>query len=204
MAEGRTKWPPVKDDWFVEPAAATEFLLLREHFSGGVWDPACGQGNIIRTCLNMGLPTSVGTDIVDRTGAAKWFLGTADFMDYEHRGLARRGNIICNPPYGRARLAEAFMRRAWSLTGIVKVAMFVNSKFLFSSRRSAGLFSEIPPHRVWPVLPRPSCPPGEFLLGGGKAEGGVENFVWLVWDKLYGAPGTQFLWNDGAQHDEAP
>lgn len=50
MAEGRTDWGKVEGEWFVEPTAATDFLLDRETFPGVIWDPCCGQGNILRVC----------------------------------------------------------------------------------------------------------------------------------------------------------
>ncbi len=78
--------------------------------------------------------------------------------------------------------------------GIAKVAMFVNGKFLFGAGRAGGLYAEIPPDRVYPINPRPSCPPGKFLLAGGKAEGGVENFVWLVWDLAAPTGRTEIRW----------
>lgn len=202
MAEGRTAWPPVKDGWFVEPEAAALFLARAEPFPGGIWDPACGQGNIVET-FNRFDPydTSVGTDLVDRTNtmdhfrrrrASGWFEGTAEFLAWE--GPPRRPNLVSNPPYGRAQLAEAFIRKACSLPGVAKVAMFLNSKFMYGGGRAAALYQDLPPDRVYPISPRPSCPPGEFLLGGGKAEGGVENFMWMVWDVARPTGRTEVIW----------
>lgn len=181
MAEGRTKWPPVKDDWFVEPGEATRFLLRHEYFTGGIWDPACGQGNIVEACLLDG-KEAVGSDIVERvTPRPSWFIDTYDFLT-PSGGTSYWPNIITNAPYGRAKLCEAFIRKALSLNGLVKAAFFVSQKFLFSETRLFGLYRDLPPTRIYPVVPRPSCPPGEFLKAGGKASGGVENFVWLIYD----------------------
>lgn len=192
MAEGRTAFAVAEDDWYVEPTAATEFLLKRESFAGlRILDPACGQGNIVRTCRAAGL-NAVGSDLRERDGARaeSWFLGAQDWLTADHlHGDA----IIMNPPYGRALLAEAFIRRALSRPCSEKVAAFVNAKFLFGAGRAKGLFAEHPPSRVWPVVPRPSCPPGQFLLDGGKAQGGVENYVWMVWD-VGGCGRTWFRW----------
>lgn len=189
MAEGRTKWPPVKDDWFVEPPAATEFLLAREHFEGPIIDPCCGQGNIVEACRAHGL-AAWGSDIKHRPGT-DWWMGIWDFR-YLRLGPGLPPNIVSNPPYGRAKLTEHFIRHFWGQERLCKLAVFTNAKFLFSQRRAAGLFTEMPPARVWPVLPRPSCPPGTFLAAGGKADGGVENFVWMVWDRFASGP-TQLM-----------
>lgn len=202
MAEGRTTWAPVKDGWFVEPGAATEFLLRLEPFYGGIWDPACGQGNIVETARYLG-HDAIGTDLVDRTDimnpfrrrrASGWFEGTGEFIAWDKGPL--RPNIVCNPPYGRALLAEAFIRKACALP-VRKVAMFLNSKFQYGGARAAGLFRELAPDRVYPISPRPSCPPGEFLLSGGKAEGGVENFMWMVWDMRARTGRTEIIWAAG-------
>lgn len=216
MAEGRTQWPPVKDGWFVEPSAATHFLLTFERFDGGIWDPAAGQGNIVEACILEGLD-AVGTDLIDRTDimdperrrrASGWFEGTAEFITWDKPPL--RPCIVSNPPYGRAQLAEAFIRKAVALPRVDKVAMFLNSKFLFGAGRALGLYSELPPDRVYPIFPRPSCPPGQFLLDGGKAEGGVENFVWMVWCVAAPTGRTEFIWagRGGAgapdSHSQAP
>jgi hypothetical protein len=217
MAEGRTAWPKVEDDWFVEPPAATHFLLTFEYFTGGIWDPACGQGNIVEACLLDG-HDAVGSDLRDRLtkydqahlgprypiqgSCPSWFLGTMDFLQHPLEG-PYRPNIVCNAPYGRAKLAEAVIRKAVTLPGVQKAAFFVNSKFLFGAGRAMGLFRDHPPHRVYPVFPRPSCPPGQFLLDGGKAEGGVENFVWLVFAPAEPFSGTEFIWA-GRGSSDAP
>lgn len=203
MAEGRHQWPPVKDGWFVEPEAATEYLLRLEPFSGGIWDPACGQGNVVEAALQTGID-AVGTDLRDRTDtmdearrrrASGWFQGTAEFIAWNQPPL--RPNLVCNPPYGRAQLAEAFIRKACAMQGVEKVAMFLNSKFLFGAGRARGLYATLPPDRIYPVAPRPSCPPGQFLLEGGKAEGGVENFVFLVWDLAAPTGRSEIIWSAG-------
>jgi hypothetical protein len=194
VAEGRTAFPVDPDGWYVEPVAATEFLLRHESFDGmTVWDPACGQGNIVLTMRRAQLQ-AYGSDIKDRSGERsgrnRWFVGVHDFLA-ETIGpsgivpsvMAGAAAIVCNPPYGRAKLAEAFIRKALSLD-LRKVCFFVNAKFMFSTGRSQGLFGELPPTRVYPVWPRPSCPPGALLASGEiKAEGGVENYVWMVWDR---------------------
>ncbi len=194
MAEGRKSWPKVEDEWFVEPEAATGFLLAREAFSGPVLDPACGGGNIVRACRAAGLD-AYGMDLKVRPGAEgeAWFLGTGDFLAPWR--LRVFPSVIVNPPYGRALLAEAFIRRAVTMPKVRKVAVFLNSKFLFGAGRATGLYTELPPTRVYPISPRPSCPPGAFLLGGGKAQGGVENFIWAVWAKDEPPGRTEFIWN---------
>ena len=199
MAEGRTKWPAVEDDWFIEPPWVTTWLLERETFEGPVVDPCCGQGNIVEACLAHGLE-AWGSDLRERDGAAgkPWFEGCAKFTERNTGFGWSRGpamTVISNPPYGRAKTAEQFIWHFWPGSPWVrKLAVFVNAKFLFGAGRAHDLFRHNPPARVWPINPRPSCPPGQFLLDGGKAEGGVENFCWLVYARD-AAPGTAIHWN---------
>lgn len=194
MAEGRRAWPAEPDGWYVEPTKATEFLLEREVLNGPVWDPCCGMGNIVRSVLDTGLE-AFGTDLVERpcSMGEPWWRGPWDFLDERRWAVQPYRNIIMNPPYGGAKLAEAFIRHALTLD-LNKVCAFVNSKFMFGAGRAAGLFKDHPPLRAYPVTPRPSCPPGQHLLAGGKASGGVENFVWLVFVRDRLGTGTELCW----------
>ena len=177
------KYPEnVENQWFVEPTFCTKLLLDVESFSGVTLDPACGQGNIVRTMIEAGVAGAFGSDLVQRTNEP-WFLGCDDFLKPRLDGFASRSphNIVCNPPFFRAKGTEAFIRRALQLASR-KVAVFVETKFLAGQGRASGLFAELPPDRVWIITPRPSCPPGQFLLDGGSAEGGKSDACWLVWD----------------------
>lgn len=177
-------------NWYVEPRVATESLLKVERFVGAIHDPSCGQGNIVRELLVAGYQAT-GTDVVRRAeGNDPWFMGTVDFLDCAYHGPP---NIVMNPPFFKAKGAEAFIRKALAVaTG--KVAVFVDIKFLAGSARANGLFREFPPSRVWIITPRVSCPPGEVLVAGGKAEGGTADWCWLVFDKTAPSIGTSIGW----------
>lgn len=183
-------WERDPHDWYVEPTRCTRQLLSREQFIGPVWDPACGQGNIIRTLQSAG-KTAIGTDIVRRVGPDDdWFYREQDFLSADQL-LAL--NIICNPPFYRASGTEAFIRKALEL-GPFKVAMFCDVRFLAGAKRAEGLFADHPPSRVWIVTPRASCPPGTYLQSGGKAAGGSSDWCWLVWDRTAPFTGTSLGW----------
>jgi hypothetical protein len=221
MAEGRTAWPKVEDDWFVEPPGATHFLLTFEYFTGGIWDPACGQGNIVEACLLDG-HDAVGSDLRDRLtkydqahlgprypiqgSCPSWFLGTMDFLQHPLEG-PYRPNIVCNAPYGRAKLAEAFIRKAVTLPGVQKAAFFVNSKFLFGAGRAMGLFRDHPPPRLsgvpQAIVPAWPVPAGwrqgrgwrgEFRVAGLRSRGAVlGDRVHLGRPRIVGRAGTPHL-----------
>lgn len=179
-------WEAHPEQWYVEPADCTAGLLQHERFVGIVVDPCCGMGNIVNALIAAGVD-AVGSDLVRRTDAA-WFQGQRDFLT-----MRSADNIVFNPPFGRGRQAEAFIRHALAIaTG--KVAAFVELRFVVGERRARGLYRDHPPSRIYAVTPRPSCPPGEYILAGGEPEGGKADYVWIVWDKTAPLGDTRFLW----------
>jgi hypothetical protein len=149
-------------DWSVD------VLLATERFVGSVWDPACGEGNIVAAAAARG-HEAFGTDIVDR--------GFGSRLDFLGDGAARMppvDNIICNPPF---KLAEDFIERALGIARL-KVAMLVRLAFLEGSRRHERLFANRPPARALVFRSRVSMPPGGK---GIEAKGGAVAFQWLVW-----------------------
>lgn len=178
-------WKRDELDWYVEGVEATEALLKVERFIGHIWDPCCGQGNIITTCEANGYAFRCeGTDIVRRADRY-WFRGERDFLAWEDKPLAQ--NIVMNPPFFRAKGAEAFIRKALSLaTG--KVAAFVDIRFLAGADRANGLYFDNPPTRIWIITPRISCPPGDYLAAGNKAGNGSSDWCWAIWDKTAPRP----------------
>lgn len=170
-------------DFYIEPSWTVDLLLNVEQILGSVWDPACGSGTIVKTCLARGID-AVGSDIADRG-----FGGVQDFLadGYDFINVS---TIICNPPYG---LAEAFIRRSLTVAAD-KVAMLVQSKFPYSQRRHA-LFTNYPPARLYFLSTRPSMPPGEKLLAGTvEAKGGKLDYCWMVWDRQHQVAPTLTRW----------
>lgn len=163
------------DEWYVEPAWCSDALFLVEEFIGGIWDPACGLCNVVNAAISCGL-SATGTDIVDRSTKYRQYL-RCDFFNCEKLPFQ---NIVTNPPFGRAILAEQFIRHAISLKPD-KLAVFLDSRFLFSKTRASGLFATFSPSRIWLITPRPSCPPGAYLKAGNKPGGGRADYCWIVW-----------------------
>jgi predicted RNA methylase len=179
-------------DWYVEPSVATRQLASVETFDGLILDPCCGGGNIVSTLRAAGL-RAYGSDIVRRVSAeTEWFLGEHDFLAAEADTITRWPNIVMNPPFFRAKGAEAFIRKAVEIS-TAKVCAFLDIKFLAGATRAEGLFADLPPARIWILTPRPSCPPGEYLAAGNVAGGGTADWVWAVWDHAHTGP-TQLGW----------
>lgn len=208
MTDTRAKeahvWARDDLDWYVEPEQATIQLLRVEKFTGDVIDPCCGRGNIVRTLLSAGYGAS-GFDIMDRTCDAPWFIGVSDFLTVDD---IRQPNIVMNPPFFRAKGTETFIRHALKVAA-GKVCVFADLKFLTGSGRAKSLYRDHPPHRVWMITRRPSCPPGEYLEAGHKAGGGTADWVWMVWSKTEPYTGTSLGWltdraDAGASSHTAP
>lgn len=187
-------------DFYVEERRASEALFAVEKFVGPVWDPACGSGNIVRAAHEAGLQVS-GSDLRERMGddLRRFFAGVFDFnhaINPAHlpRDSWQATNIVTNPPFFRGKGTEAFIRKALQIAQ-GKVAVFASIKFLAGAQRAKGLFADHCPHRIWVITPRVSCPPGEYLLSGGKAGQGTDDWVWLVWDLTAPPAATaQFGW----------
>ena len=165
--------------WYVEPEDCTAGLCQVETFEGRTWDPACGQGNVIKAMRARRLK-AWGTDKVDRSDRAIWFLGEHDFLEQDPP--FRPENIVCNPPSFREVGTEAFLRKAVAIASST-VAIYANARFLFGGARARGLFHELPPTKIWYITPRPSCPPGDYIVAGGEPKGGKGDYVWLVYRK---------------------
>lgn len=157
------------NDWYVEPIWATELLFRALDFVGPIWDPCCGQGNILKAVCSAGNITNGvrATDLVDRGygDAGIDFLLSSDWAQ----------NIVFNPPYLHA---EAFILHALKLAS-GKVAALVNLKFLASQGRRERLFKPHPPLVVLILSRRPSMPPGGQDI---PAKGGTADYCWIVWE----------------------
>lgn len=181
-------WARDELDHYVEPESVTTALLGVERFVGAIHDPCCGLGNVVRAARAAGYEAT-GGDIVRRCGDAPWFNGECDFRQV---GYVYAPNIVMNPPFFRAKGAEEFIRKALKLAK-GKVAAFVDIRFIAGAERANGLYSDFPPHRIWIVTPRVSCPPGSYLAAGNKAGNGSSDWVWMVWDRLSPPPSAPEL-----------
>jgi len=187
------------DNWYVEPKWVSERLFDVEDFGGLIVDPCAGGGNIISAALSKGLDAQ-GYDLRDRGGSS--VLSGYDFISGEGylHGSSPFPNIVSNPPYGRhisgRRIEEIFIERAlkWSRG---KVAVFLETKWANAEKRGAWL-ETLPLYREYRLGPRPSCPPGEYLLEGNKAGGGTKDYSWFVFLKGFqGSPTLHWLRRGG-------
>jgi hypothetical protein len=179
-------WARHPEDYYIEPEWCSRRLFEVEHFEGGIYDPACGCGRIVRSAAEAGY-LAKGNDIVARAGGADpRYL--ADFRGNN----CRSDNIVSNPPFG---IADDFARQALRLA-IGKVALLLPTKWMNAAGRGAWL-EKTPLARVHLLSPRPSMPPGPVIEAGIKPGNGTTDFAWFVWQRGYlGRPEIRFLRRD--------
>jgi hypothetical protein len=173
----------VEDDWYVEPPWCSRRLFEVESFTGTIWDPACGGGNIPEAAKQAGYAVHA-SDIADRGYPGSYCL---DFF----KSGARHAAIVCNPPYS---IGGKFVRHALTLAD--KVAVI----FPLARLNAAHWIHATPLRRVWLLSPRPSMPPGRVIAAGLKPGGGRVDFCWLVFERGYGGtPELRWLYRDGVE-----
>ncbi|TFZ55568.1 hypothetical protein E4V01_21845 [Methylorubrum sp. Q1] len=178
------------EDWYCEPAWCWQRLFERKGFVRGmtVLDPACGLGTCVEAAHAAGMQ-ALGSDIVARWEAVPGRQGAYWLSNFLTGFPTRSGDgwefpdiIASNPPF---KDAEAFatlaLQRAQSM-----VCLLLPSKWAQGERRARWL-ATTPLQRILYLCPRPSMPPGEVIVSGGKPGNGTVDFSIFVW--LHGYDG---------------
>lgn len=172
-------------DYYSTPPEATRALLGVEDFEGPIWEPAAGNGAIVRVLREAGHEV-IATDLNPHGEgqAGVDFLMECDLL---------APNIVTNPPY---KLANLFAKHAIDL-GASKYCVLMRLAWLEGSARRK-LFERTKLSRVWVFsarLPRMHREGYE-----GKKTSSLIAFAWFVWDDAHkGAP--RLGWVD---HRDAP
>jgi hypothetical protein len=160
------------EDYYVTPDEAIIALLDREGFGGKGWEPASGNGAIVKFFpAIMASDIRKDPDVVGEKGI--------DFL-MENRQV---DFIITNPPF---KLGLAFAEHA--LKSAKKVALFLRIQFLESKSRYQ-FFKINPPVRVYVFVNRISC-----LDENGKPLGSLMPFAWFIWERGFkGKPALDWI-----------
>jgi hypothetical protein len=191
-AENSHIWQREEHEHYVEPEWCSRRLFEVEKFEGGILDPACGFGRVVRAARTAG-HHAVGSDIEQR---AEGFMYALDFLtsDFPHEilmpGVGECANVVSNPPFNLFRqFAECAL--AWAPR---KVAMI----WLVRTLPAARWLQDTPLAKILYLTPRPSMPPGHVITAGEKPGGGKQDFCWLIWDKAHVGPASVgWLHRDG-------
>ena len=184
MAVERRLSPRKDADWWITPGWTIAALTERENLPGPIWEPACGDGAMVKSLRRNTAHPVLGTDLHDRANgsyqAGRDFLIERELPEIEG---AKARAIVTNPPFN---LATHFVRKALSLNPDV-IALFLRLSFLEGQDRAATIFRTNPPARVWVFARRVT-----LLHGSLKAEGhseapadmrGAMSFAWFVWQR---------------------
>lgn len=163
-------------DFFPTPSWATHALIENEHFSGDIWESACGNGAMSKVLEQTGECVR-SSDLYDRG------YGDAgiDFLDSSIKSC----NIVTNPPYNAA---EGFVKAGLQAASS-KFALLLRLAFLEGANRQRTIFTTSPPSRVWVFSERIT-----FYPAGAVQKGtGTTAYAWFVWDKD-AASKTELRW----------
>lgn len=175
-------WDRVDNEWYVEPSWVAERLFEEIEFKGTVYDPCCGMGRIPLAAMKCGL-RALGSDLVHRG----WDSTPQNFAD--HR--TKHSNIVCNPPF---KIAREFALHALECSRDKVAIIFPTARL-----NAAGSWLRMTPlSKILLLTPRPSMPPGKYILAGKKPGGGKVDFCWLIFEQGYrGKAATDWLHRDG-------
>ncbi len=157
-----------KNDFYPTHPHWTATLLNVVKFDGPVWEPACGQGHMVKVIEGFGYKVR-STDIV--TGD--------DFLKCSTRW---EGDIITNPPY---RLLDEFIEKAIELAS-GRVAMLMPIGALGGKNRLRKLWTVTPPEVVLIIASR--MPVNEKTS--------QFNHVWAVFNAKETAKSSKIVWSE--------
>lgn len=173
----------IERDAYYTPAWCTEALLRHVKFSGPIWEPAAGAGDMTRVL------TAAGHDVASSDiayGWAEYELGLYQ-LDFLTTALpCNVVHIVTNPPYT---LAREFIERALELTvkSGGKVAMLLRNEYDSAATRQ-HLFSKCPQFALKLVLTKR---PRWFADEKASPR---HNFSWFVWDWAHEGP-AEIRWD---------
>lgn len=187
MTEVASGYERVNLEKYYTPLWAVDAVLRAMPLPVGsiVYDPAAGEGAVLRAAWSLGLYAH-GADIVpDAAGIA-----TADFLT-DHRP---RKAIVTNPPYGAGgRMACAFIRHALAVTREERgqVAMLLRADFDSAPGR-VDIFRDHPAFAERLVMLKRVKWTNVVQVEG---KGPSTNHTWFCWDwsRAAGFPAVRYI-----------
>lgn len=170
MAQRDSGYARVPADLYETPAWVTDCLAKHLVRSDTIWEPACGNGKMVRALIALGFRVW-GTD------KEKNFL-----LQKEMPNELNYDSIVTNPPFNRA---EAFIRRAhWLMQprgGLVAMLLSVDFD---SAKTRAPLFRDCPAFAKKIVLLN------RIVWFEPAIAGPSQNHAWYIWDFHHSGPAT--------------
>lgn len=128
-----------------------------------IWEPACGDGAIVRVLTREGYQV-IASDLHDHCG--EYHSGPE--FDFLRAPVARASTIVTNPPFNSA---LDFIVKAHAL-GVQRMALLLKADF-WSAKRHSGIFALWPPALILVLTWRLD------FTGAGAPH---TNCLWCLWD----------------------
>lgn len=163
-------------DFYPTPSWATHALMDNEHFSGNIWECACGDGAMSNVLEKSGNRV-FSSDLYDRGFGEVGidFITTKRPVD----------NIVTNPPFNAAEdFVSSCLRNSKN-----KFALLLRLAFLEGAKRQESIFNRNPPARVWVFSERITFYPKDAERKGS----GTTAYAWFIWDREHSGP-SELRW----------
>lgn len=195
-------------DWYVEPVRSPEQLFHAIDFGGDfIWDGCCGKGTILDVAAKFGHPT-FGSDLADR-GAVRCHDWTQlDILKTTRLPFRLPPGVqlsyVSNPPYGYMKdIAEKIMRHVLTEFPVRRAAFLVPIAFLASEGRFRLFTRDFRPSHIAVHSDRITCPPGHQMAVLDRLEGGMADYVWVVFTRPHRWR-TETVWLPPGRHPSPP
>lgn len=152
-------------DWYPTPKDVTSVLFDLVKFSGGIYEPCCGDGSLAKVAEEDYGYKVIGTDLHDRG----YGVGHGPKYDALKVTDLLAPNIVTNPPFN---IAADIIEHMWSLEPD-SMAMLLKSTFWHAERRRK-LFEKMPPAKIIALTWRP-----DFL----NLQRPTMEVIWCVWKR---------------------
>lgn len=164
IAGGNSAYKRMEQDFYPTPDEVTIALMNYLQLPKGtrIWEPACGDGQIVQLLNRLGYWDVIGTDILE----GEDFL-TAPLPP-------KTGFILTNPPFS---LAEEFIRRGWQHR--VPFALLLKNQF-WNAKKRYPLFLNCQPTVILPLTWRP-----DFLFKTRGKGSPLMDVIWCVWTDFF-------------------
>ena len=170
--------PREENDFYPTPPEPTRAIIHAERDRlrtfGTIWEPACGDGAMMREMNRAGLD-AYGSDLIDR-GCGAEIRSFYSFTAPPSRA------ILTNPPFNECN-SGAWIRHAIDVLGVEYMALLLPFNFPGAESR-AGMWARNPPARVYLMRWRVD------FTGAGAPP--MLN-AWFVWDGKAKAEDTRLL-----------
>lgn len=182
MSQRSSGFKRVPADLYQTPAWVIDALEEHICLDGTVWEPACGEGKMVRAI------EAYGAEVIATDKNNHGFAGMLKAFDFLGRYLTKNefgfDAIITNPPYGpQGKTAEAFIKRGLELLEFGDLLALLLPVDFDSAKTRAKYFADCPDFAAKIVLRRRikwfEQPAGE------KSSTPSANHAWFLWERTH-------------------